>query len=133
MHIKSQYPDVTPPPEINVHHAILRRPDQAEWPNYTLHIDAKTGKTRGFRDFIDRIQFAATALGAPTAEGGLGLSTENGDIIGIISENCMVSETILGVPFASSTKLLPGLHHFCSCVLVHNNPFCSHLISFQAI
>ena len=86
MYIKSLYPEVPhPPPDTNAHMALLRRPDQAEWSDFTLHIDAQTGKTRTFRDFLERIQYAATALG------GLGLSPENGDIIGIISFNSMVS------------------------------------------
>ena len=86
MHIKSLYPEVPyPPPDTNAHIVLLRRPDQAEWPDFTLHIDARTGKTRTFREFVERIPYAATALG------GLGLSPENGDIIGIMSFNCMVS------------------------------------------
>ncbi|KAF8626752.1 hypothetical protein AX15_004705 [Amanita polypyramis BW_CC] len=89
MHVKSLYPEVPSPPEINVYNALLRRPEQAEWPDYTLQIDAQTGKTRGFRDHIERVQYAAMALGAPPAQGGLGLSSENGDIIGIMSANCM--------------------------------------------
>ncbi|KAF8625992.1 hypothetical protein AX17_006716 [Amanita inopinata Kibby_2008] len=89
MYIKSPYPDVPPLPEVNVHHLTFGRPDQAEWPNFTLHIDAKSGRTRGYRRFLERIGYAAIALGAPVDEGGLGLSGENGDIIGIMSENCM--------------------------------------------
>ena len=85
MHIKSLYPEVPhPPADTNAHMALLRRPDQAEWADFTLHIDAHTGKTRTFPDFVERIQYAATALGR------LGLSPENGDIIGIISFNSMV-------------------------------------------
>ena len=88
MLIKSPYPDL---PEINVHCALLRRPDQAGWPDFPVHVDARTGKTRSFRDFVECVEWAATALGATVERGGLGLSAENGDMIGIMSENCMVS------------------------------------------
>ena len=93
MPIKSLYPDLPELPEINFHYLLLRRPDQAKWPDFHVHIDAKTGKTRTFRDFVERVEWAATALGAPIEKGGLGLSAENGDMIGIMSENCMVSES----------------------------------------
>lgn len=91
MHIQSVYPEIPPLSEINAHHALLRRPDQAEWSDFTLHVDALTGKTRTFREFAERVQYAATALGAPVSQGGLGISPENGDIVGIISHNCLVS------------------------------------------
>lgn len=92
MHIQSLYPEIPPLSETNAHYALLRRPEQAEWPDFTLHIDAPTGKTRTFREFAERVQYAATALGAPVSQGGLGLSPENGDIVGIISHNCLVSK-----------------------------------------
>ena len=99
MYIKSLYPEAPrPPPDTNAHMALLRRPDQAEWPDFALHIDARTGKTRTFREFVERIQYAATALG------GLGLSPENGDIIGIISFNCLVS-------WVSLFPMSPGPHY----------------------
>ena len=98
MPIKSLYPSLPELPEINIHYALLRRPDQAEWPDFPVHIDAKTGETRSFREFVERVEWAATALGAPVEEGGLGLSAGNGDIIGIMSENCMVSSEHRG-PF----------------------------------
>ena len=92
MHIKSTYPEVPPLPDKNAHLALLRRPDQVNWPDFTFLIDARTGKTRTYREFEERVKYAATALGAPVIQGGLGLSAENGDVIGIMSENCMVSK-----------------------------------------
>jgi hypothetical protein len=91
MYLKSPYPDVPPVPEINVHHLLFHRPDQAEWKDYTLFIDVKTGKRRTFREFVERVQHGMTALGAPVVQGGLGVGTrEDGEMIGIMSQNSMV-------------------------------------------
>lgn len=92
MHVKSAYPNVPPLPDTNAHLTLLRRPDQADWPDYTFHIDPRTGKTCTFREFEERVKYAATALGAPVSQGGLGLSAKNSDIIGIMSHNCLVSK-----------------------------------------
>jgi acyl-CoA synthetase (AMP-forming)/AMP-acid ligase II len=92
MHIKSTYPEVPPLQDTNAHLALLRRPGQVDWPDFTFLIDARTGKTRTFREFEERVKYAATALGTPVIQGGLGLSAENGDVIGIMSDNCMVSK-----------------------------------------
>lgn len=91
MYLKSPYPDVPPISEINLHDLFFHRPDQAEWKDFTLHIDALTGKRRTFREFVRRVKLGITALGAPVAEGGLGLGTSGGnEMIGIISQNSMV-------------------------------------------
>ncbi|KAG6901502.1 hypothetical protein C0995_011052 [Termitomyces sp. Mi166 len=87
MYLQSLFPDVPSFPEGNVHNVFFNRPDQAEWPDYTLHIDAKTGKTRTYREFKERVQLAATALGAPVSEGGLGLRPEDNEIIAVMSHN----------------------------------------------
>ncbi|KAF8349611.1 hypothetical protein F5887DRAFT_1235645, partial [Amanita rubescens] len=111
MHIQSVYPEIPPLSETNAHYTLLRRPDQAEWPDFTLHIDAPTGKTRTFHEFAERVQYAATALGAPVSQGGLGLSPENGDIVGIISHNCLDYITLIhaclyiATPFALISAL----------------------------
>ncbi|KAF8887155.1 hypothetical protein BD779DRAFT_1786298 [Infundibulicybe gibba] len=73
MYIKSPYPDVPPFPATNCHDIFFNRPDQAEWPDYTVHIDPATGFRRTRREFIERIRDGATALGAPVSAGGLGL------------------------------------------------------------
>ncbi|KAG6852118.1 hypothetical protein C0991_002977, partial [Blastosporella zonata] len=106
MYLKSPFPDVPAPQEINAHHIFFNRPEQAEWPDYTLHIDAKTGKKRTFRQFKERVQLGATALGGPVADGGLGIRVEHGEIIGIMSHNSsdyiaiLHSLLSLTVPFA---------------------------------
>jgi acyl-CoA synthetase (AMP-forming)/AMP-acid ligase II len=66
-------------------------PDQAEWKDYTLYIDVKTGKRHTFREFMERVQYGMTALGAPVVQGGLGFGTrEDGEMIGIMSQNSVV-------------------------------------------
>ncbi|KAF9451831.1 acetyl-CoA synthetase-like protein [Macrolepiota fuliginosa MF-IS2] len=106
MHLQSPYPDPPTLPELNSHHIILKRPDQAEWPDYTLHIDAITGERRKYKEFVKRVDDLATALGAPLSQGGLGLKAEDGEIIGIVSENCMDYVTLvhsclmIATPFA---------------------------------
>ncbi|KAG6836000.1 hypothetical protein H0H93_012364 [Arthromyces matolae] len=106
MYLKSMWADVPTYPEMNAHHIFFNRPEQAEWPDFTLHIDAKTGKKRTFRELKERVQFGATALGAPVADGGLGLRAENGEIVGIMSHNSsdyialLHSLLFITVPFA---------------------------------
>ncbi|KAJ3506882.1 hypothetical protein NLJ89_g6614 [Agrocybe chaxingu] len=87
MYLKSPYPDPPPLPEVNVHHILFQRPDQEQWPDYTVHIDPVTDERVSFREHLARIEQLSTALGAPVAEGGLGLSGEGSDVVGIMSEN----------------------------------------------
>ncbi|KAG1735180.1 hypothetical protein EDB19DRAFT_1995302 [Suillus lakei] len=106
MHYKSLFPDLPKVPESNVHHFIFNRPDQQEWPDYTLFVNVATGQRRSFREFVERVRDGATALGADVAQGGLGLRPENGELVGILSENCpdyialMHSLLAITVPFA---------------------------------
>ena len=88
MYIKSPYPDITDFPEANVHYAFFSRPDQAQWPeDFTLHIDARSGKKRTYKEFLQRVRLGATALGVPLSEGGLGLRGEDGERVGIMGQN----------------------------------------------
>ncbi|KAF8887153.1 hypothetical protein BD779DRAFT_1672909 [Infundibulicybe gibba] len=104
MHIKSPYPDVPPLPEMNAHHFFFNRPDQAEWPDYTIHIDPVTGFKRTYREFLERVYDGATALGAPVSAGGLGLrGGDGGEMIGIMSENAMDFITLVHSLFAITT------------------------------
>ncbi|KAG2123812.1 hypothetical protein DEU56DRAFT_983721 [Suillus clintonianus] len=106
MYHKSLFPDLPKVPESNVHHLLFNRPDQREWPDYTLFVNVATGQRRSFREFIERVRDGATALGADVTQGGLGLRPENGDVIGILSENCpdyialIHSLLVITVPFA---------------------------------
>lgn len=91
MYITSPYPDITTFPEVNAHYALFHRPDQAQWPeDFTLHIDARTGKKRTYQGFLERVRLGATSLGAPLSEGGLGLRGEDGELVGIIGQNSSV-------------------------------------------
>ncbi|KAG1849899.1 hypothetical protein DFJ58DRAFT_842533 [Suillus subalutaceus] len=106
MYHKSFFPDLPKVPESNVHHLLFNRPDQREWPDYTLFINIATGQRRSFREFVERVRDGATALGADVSQGGLGLRPENGDFVGILSENCpdyaalLHSLLAITVPFA---------------------------------
>ena len=66
-------------------------PGQDDTPDYTLYIDAVSGRERSYYEFREMVRDGATALGAPVSEGGLGLNALADDIVGIYSYNCMVS------------------------------------------
>ncbi|OAX33941.1 acetyl-CoA synthetase-like protein [Rhizopogon vinicolor AM-OR11-026] len=89
MYYKSMYPDLPIIPEANVHHLLLNRPEQQDWPDYTLYVNATTGEQRSFRQFVERVRDGATTLGSGIEQGGLGISHENGEVVGILSENCL--------------------------------------------
>lgn len=84
------YPALPDIPEDNVHHLLFNRTDQQDWPDYTLYVNATTNEQRSFRQFIERVRDGATALGSDIEHGGLGISQENGEIVAILSENCLV-------------------------------------------
>lgn len=85
MIFRSLLPPIPPLPFPNAHHFFLNRPDQAEWKDFVLHIDAATGRTRKWTEFKDRVKRAATAFGTPD----LFPRGEN-EIVGILSENSVV-------------------------------------------
>jgi hypothetical protein len=91
---------------MNVHRSFFKRPDQAEWPDYTLHIDGVTGKRVMFREWVRDMEDLSTAFAAQTSEGCMGLRgwgegegaqdvfPGGKEIIGIMSENSSVSAEI---------------------------------------
>ncbi|KAJ7063853.1 hypothetical protein C8F01DRAFT_1129568 [Mycena amicta] len=97
---QSQFAPLPPIPDVNVYTLMFGRPDQAEWPDFTLQIDDKTGRKRSFKDAPKTIALAATALD------GLGLRTDSEEIIGLIGNNSFEYFDItlgllsLTVPFA---------------------------------
>ncbi|KAI0785238.1 hypothetical protein C8Q75DRAFT_333646 [Abortiporus biennis] len=104
MHIKSLFPPIPPTPDKNLYHLLFEHPEQLALPDtYTIHIDALTGKSRTRREFNERVRDAATALAAPVSEGGLGLSGDKGDIVGIFSMNCMDYVTLANTLLAITT------------------------------
>ena len=86
MVFQSLLPPVPDLPFPNAHNFFLGRPDQAEWEDYVLHVDAVTGKTRKWSEFKDRVARGATALGDPAR-----FPHEENAIVAILSENCVVS------------------------------------------
>jgi hypothetical protein len=90
-HLKSLWPD-TPvvPHHLNIFNTIIGQPQHEEWPDFTLHVDEETGETRTFREVKKRINDLAAVLERPVAEGGLGLQAEDGELIGIMSDNSSV-------------------------------------------
>ena len=91
MYLKSPFPDIPSRPVLNVHHLFFNRPDQSEWPDFTLHIDAVTGRKVKFRDFLNRVRDGATALAAPVPQGGLDIRADENELVGILSDNSSVS------------------------------------------
>ncbi|KAG2066899.1 acetyl-CoA synthetase-like protein [Suillus decipiens] len=106
MYYKSLFPNLPKVPGSNIHNFLFDRPDQEDWPDYTLFVNVTTGQRHSFREFLECVRDGATALGADATQGGLGLRPENGDIVGILSENCpayialMHSLLVITVPFA---------------------------------
>lgn len=109
MYIRSPYPDPPPLPEVNAHYIFYKRPDQAEWPNYTMHVNPITGERKMFKDHLREIEDLSTALAAPLSEGGMALESWNEqdraevvgkpgeskkEIVGIMGENSSVSRCI---------------------------------------
>ena len=56
------------------------------------YIESMSGRKRTYQGFRTRVVLAATALGSPISNGSLGLRSENGEMIGIISHNSLVRE-----------------------------------------
>lgn len=135
MYHKSPFPDLPNVPETNVHHLLLNRPDQQEWPDYTLLVDVATGQRRSFRNFVERVRDGATALGADVTQGGLGLRPENGEIVGILSENCLVC--YISIHWSTSKcrneVISSGLCRIDPFFASHHSSLCDVLILRHAI
>lgn len=106
MIFQSLLPPVPDLPFPNAHHLFLNRPDQAEWKDYILHVDALTGKTRKWIEFKDRVKRAATAFGDPDI-----FPRGENEIVGILSENCVVSCLSLAFQSCGLTDKYPGCGH----------------------
>ena len=90
VYFKSLFPSPPPVPDSNIHNYMFDTENANNIKDYTLHIDAITGRKRSFHEFRQRVRDGATALELPVASGGLGLSREAGDIVGIYSSNSLV-------------------------------------------
>ncbi|KAL0947846.1 hypothetical protein HGRIS_013907 [Hohenbuehelia grisea] len=107
VYTKSFYKDPPAAPDTNFYNILFNREDQKSWPDYTLHIDARTGRRRTYRQYLERVRDGATVLRAGVSDGGLGLAgEEHGEIVGIMSENSMdyivliTSLITAAIPFA---------------------------------
>lgn len=107
MYLKSPYPDIPSLPNVNAHYFFFKRPAQANWPNFTVHIDVETGEKFMYHDFLGRIQDLATGLGASVSQGGLGLHAENKDLVGIMSENSSNYITLVHACIRLATPFIP--------------------------
>ncbi|KAF9004607.1 hypothetical protein BDQ17DRAFT_1240838 [Cyathus striatus] len=88
MYIKSPYPNPPPLPVTNAYNFIYNREDQKEWTDFTAHIDPITRRKKSFTELKSDVQDLATALGAPSSQGGLGFNGgDSGEIVGIMGEN----------------------------------------------
>jgi len=112
MYLKSMYPDVPKIPSRNFHHLLFHHPDIRQWNDYTLFIDAATGRKSTYREFYERVMDGATALGSPISDQGLGLRGEDGEIVGILSENCVVRPLLefYCIHVSQSPLPLPSFH-----------------------
>jgi hypothetical protein len=82
-------------PTVNYYDFLIGRQDLASWPDYTLFIDAMTGKRRRFRETLARIEECATALSSAKRDGGLEIEPGSEEVVGILSENCIVRNLFL--------------------------------------
>lgn len=105
MYLTSRFSPIPPFPNKNIEEILFNFPGQEGLPDHTLHIDALTGRRRSKKEFAERVRDASTALGSPASDGGLGLSGEAGDIVGICSTNCMVSKHTLSQVLSESRSL----------------------------
>jgi hypothetical protein len=97
-HIKSLLPSLpSSTPAINYYDWLLGRPELQKWPDFTLHVDGVTGERRHVHAVLERFEQTATALVASPSHGGLGLIAGQGEIVGILSENCLVRLSLVRI------------------------------------
>ncbi|KAF5317551.1 hypothetical protein D9619_013140 [Psilocybe cf. subviscida] len=118
MYIKSPYPDPPALPEVNAHYIFFKRPDQAEWPNYTAHVDPVTGERKMFRDHLREIEDLSTALAVPISEGGMALEGwDEGVGAEVVGKPGESKKEIVGIMGENSTEYI-GLVHACIRIAV---------------
>ncbi|KAK7064934.1 hypothetical protein R3P38DRAFT_61554 [Favolaschia claudopus] len=89
MLVKSPFPPLPPLPEVNVLNIMFGRPDQAEWPDYTIQIEERTGRKRTYKELIGRMESGATALAANVSDGGLALNGDADEMVGLLGYNSL--------------------------------------------
>lgn len=97
MYYRSLYPPIPQLPPKNYVDFALDRPESRKFPNCKVYINAHTGEEIRRREFIERFEHAAVGLKAGLRDGGLGLKGKENvgdrnhrEIVGILSENCLV-------------------------------------------
>ena len=90
MYHKSFFPPLPQIPPQNIHNILFHRPDQADWPDYPLHVNPLTGAARSFRQFLETVRDGATAIASDVELGGLGIRPGNDQLVGVLCENSMV-------------------------------------------
>ncbi|KZS92177.1 amp dependent CoA ligase [Sistotremastrum niveocremeum HHB9708] len=106
-------------PPTNVHNMIFRRPGAPEIPDHVSQIDGKTGEKRTRQEFLERVYDGATALGASVEDGGLGLSGEKGDMVGIVSYNSLDYIALIHAMLVIATPFAPMSAHSTPLELAH--------------
>lgn len=92
MYLTSKFGDLPPIPDANVHNLYFAAaPGASDLPNYDLYIDGRTGDKVTLHQFRQTVRDVATALVAPASDGGLSVSGDARDVVGIFSHNCIVS------------------------------------------
>ena len=84
------YPELPVVPPQNYHNLLFDPKIGEERTDHTLVVDAVTGRKRSYLEVSEYIVDAATALGSSICEKGLALNGNDGEVVGILSENCMV-------------------------------------------
>ncbi|KAI0785165.1 hypothetical protein C8Q75DRAFT_723084 [Abortiporus biennis] len=108
MYLTSPYPPVDPIPDENIHKLLFHfEQEDIEIEDKVIHIDGLTGFQRSRKEFYERVRDAATALGAPISEGGLGLSGDKEDIVAILSLNCLDYLVLANACFVITTPVAP--------------------------
>ena len=107
-HIKSLFRSLpSSTPTVNYYDWLLGRPELKKWPDFVFHIDGVTGERRHVHAVLERFEHAATALAASPSDGGLGLAAGQGEIVGILSENCLVRpQTLFPSPSVPGSRAI---------------------------
>ena len=90
-YITSLFPAISSSiPTVNYYDWLTGRPDLKNWPDFPLYIDGITGEERSVHAVLERFEHAATALTTSPRDGGAGLVAGKGEMVGILSDNCLV-------------------------------------------
>ncbi|CCM01886.1 uncharacterized protein FIBRA_03957 [Fibroporia radiculosa] len=95
MVIKSPFRPVPVLPNINVHDFIFNNPKWDPNASFPIFVDGLTGQEVSRKDFLERVRDGATALSAPTIDGGVGIGQYEQEIVGILGHNAVDYITLL--------------------------------------